>query len=668
MNFAVGSIIDGYRVKAVLGAGGMGTVYEVANPTLPRSDALKVLNLDLSRDPDFRARFQREADLAATLDHPNILTVYTRGETNGQLWIAMQFVDGRDADAEIRTGTMSPARAAHIITEVAHALDYAHHRRHIIHRDVKPANFLVATDTDRVYLADFGIARALDETAHLTRTGTVMASIAYASPESLAGGTVDHRTDIYSLGASAYRLLTSKNPYAGRTLAAMHLAHLTEPPPSVTAVAPTLPRALDEVIATAMAKRPYDRYPTAGHFAAALTAALGANPAAIATGTGTQSWDAPPPQPTAAPDPDVLTYPSGHFSGPQAHTQYGPAYPLSQHFTTPPQAPTPPGRGALKRRLVIGGVLLTVLAAVAVTAVVYFTGPPAAPAYQAQTLTTDHGPVTLTHAPTAIAALSVDDADALLSLGLQPVAIVAPGGQLPNWLRAKITGTPPEVLGFIDTAALSASHPDTIIASGATIDDATYDRLHAIAPTITRDKQTTDPWTWRTQLAWIGRVVGREPDARTLIKNAASQVADLKTQNPSFTGHTAAIINVTDTGVTATLRPSNGANYLADLGIAYSPTLTRHDEPAARPYHDLTKLYQLYSGPGTIDFLVVVRTDKTAGNGGAAGLPTELTAFRGPMAIVDDPNTVAALSDPGGYLATQQLNAHLVPSLVDALR
>lgn len=184
----------------------------------------------------------------------------------------------------------------------------------------------------------------------------------------------------------------------------------------------------------------------------------------------------------------------------------------------------------------------------------------------------------------------------------------------------------------------------------------------------TRDKQTTDPWTWRTQLTWIGRVVGHEPDARTLIKTAASQVADLKTQNPSFTGHTAAIINVTDTGVTATLRPSNGANYLADLGIAYSPTLTRHDEPAARTYPDLTKLYQLYSGPGTIDFLVVVRTDKAAGNGGAAGLPTELTAFRGPMAIVDDPNTVAALADPGGYLATQQLNAHLVPSLDDALR
>lgn len=665
MTIGVGSIVDGYRIKAVLGAGGMGTVYEAANPTLPRSDALKVLSADLSRDPDFRARFQREADLAATLDHPNILTVYTRGETDGQLWIAMQFIDGRDADAELRAGAMSPARAAHIVTEVAQALDYAH-RRQIIHRDVKPANFLIAKDSDRVFLADFGIARALDETAHLTRTGTVMASIAYAAPESLSEAPVDHRADIYSLGGSAFRLLTGKNPYAGRTLAAMHLAHLTEPPPLVTAVSPTLPPALDRVIAVAMAKRPEDRYPTAGHFAAALTAALGTSPTGIALGTGTEAWDTTPPpaQHFTAPEPGVLTYPSGHFSGPQGQTQHGYTSPTPQYFT--PTAPAAAPGPRLKRRLIIGGVLLTVIAAVAVVATVYLTGKPSAPAYQAQTLTTEHGTVTLAHAPTAIAALSIADADAVLSLGLQPVAIVAPGGQLPDWLRAKITGTP-QVVGFVDTAAISASHPDAILVSNTSIDDATYERLNTIAPTITRDKQTA-AWTWQTQLAWTGRIVGRDSDARTLIKSAASQVADLKTQNPSLAAHTAAIINVTDTGVTATLRPSNGTNYLADVGMAYSTMLTQRDEPITRAYPDLTKLYQLYSGSSAIDFLVVVRTDKAAGNGGAAGLPTELTAFRGPMAIVDDPNTVAALADPGGYLATQQLNGHLVPILAEALR
>lgn len=666
MAFVVGSVVDGYRIKAVLGAGGMGTVYEAANPTLPRSDALKVLSVELSRDPDFRARFQREADLAATLDHPNILTVYTRGEAAGQLWIAMQFIDGRDADAELRAGPMSPARAAHIVTEVAHALDYAH-RRHIIHRDVKPANFLIAADSDRVFLADFGIARALDETAHLTRTGTVMASIAYAAPESLSEAPVDHRADIYSLGASAFRLLTGKNPYAGRSLAAMHLAHLTEPPPSVTAVSPALPRALDHVIAVAMAKRPEDRYPTAGQFAAALTDALGTGPTDIPARTGTQAWDTPAPAGHfTPPEPGVLTYPSGHFSGPQAHTQYAYAPHPPQHFAAAPPAASPRG-GALKRRLVIGGVLLTVLAAVAVLTTVYLTSTPSAPAYQTQTLTTDHGNVTLTHAPIAIAALSVADADAVLSLGLQPVAIVAPGGELPNWLRAKITGNP-EVMGFIDTAAISARHPDAILVSSTIIDDASYERLTAIAPTITRDKQAAAAWTWQSQLTWIGRIVARDQDARTLIKNAASQVADLKTQNGALAGHTAAIINVTDSGVTATLRPSNGTNYLADLGMAYSTALTRRDEPVNRPYPDLTKLYQLYSGSAAIDLLVVVRTDKAAGNGGAAGLPTELAAFRGPMAIVDDPNTVAALADPGGYLATQQLNAHLVPTLADALR
>src|SRR5690242_768755 len=201
MVLSVGTVVAGYTVEGVLGAGGMGTVYRARNPSLPRSDALKVLSAELSQDPQFRARFTREAELAATLDHPNIVTVYNRGETEQQqLWIAMQYVAGTDADAEIREGRMTPARAVHITTEVAKALDYAH-RRQLLHRDVKPANFLLtADDEERVFLADFGIARALDEAVGLTQTGMVMASVAYAAPASLGGLPVDHRADIYSLG------------------------------------------------------------------------------------------------------------------------------------------------------------------------------------------------------------------------------------------------------------------------------------------------------------------------------------------------------------------------------------------------------------------------------------------------------------------------------------
>ena len=163
MALSPGTVVAGYTIEAVLGAGGMGTVYKARNPALPRSDALKVLSEGLSRDDHFRARFLREADLAATLDHPNIVTVYTRGETeDGQLWIAMQYVDGSDAEKETRAGRMSPQRAVHIVGEVAKALDYAH-RRQLLHRDVKPANFLLGSDDERVFLADFGIARALDD-------------------------------------------------------------------------------------------------------------------------------------------------------------------------------------------------------------------------------------------------------------------------------------------------------------------------------------------------------------------------------------------------------------------------------------------------------------------------------------------------------------------------
>ena len=168
-----GAMVGGYRIERELGAGGMGSVYLASHPTLPRYDALKVLSRELSRDPDFRTRFIREADVAASLDHPQIVAVYNRGETDdGQLWIAMQFVDGTDADAALREGTMTPARAVHIVTEVAKALDFAH-SRNVVHRDVKPANFLLsgpAGPDERVLLGDFGIARALDDVG-LTATG-----------------------------------------------------------------------------------------------------------------------------------------------------------------------------------------------------------------------------------------------------------------------------------------------------------------------------------------------------------------------------------------------------------------------------------------------------------------------------------------------------------------
>ncbi|MFC8527965.1 serine/threonine-protein kinase [Nocardia sp. NPDC057227] len=278
MPINAGTIVGGYRVLRVLGAGGMGTVYLAKHPTLPRTDALKVLSPDLSTDREFRARFEREANLAAGLDHPNIVSVYNRGEEAGQLWIAMQYVDGTDAGAELtRVGHgLGSQRALHILTEVGKGLDHAH-RRGLLHRDIKPANFLLATPEDgeeRVLLTDFGVAKTTDDTNELTQTGSFLATIAYAAPEQLAGMPLDHRADLYSLACSFFKLLTGRNPYPGTQPALVMMGHLHQPPPRATDVNPALPAAIDHLFARAMAKEPAERYPNSREFAEAAAAAL----------------------------------------------------------------------------------------------------------------------------------------------------------------------------------------------------------------------------------------------------------------------------------------------------------------------------------------------------------------------------------------------------------
>lgn len=272
--------VGGYRIERVLGTGGMGVVYLARNPVLPRWEALKVLSGELADIPSAGERFLQEALTTSTLNHPNIVKIFSRGETeHGRPWIAMEYVEGTDAETALRQGAMTPPRAVHIITEVAHALDYAH-LHGVVHQDIKPANFLLGAragaEQERVVLADFGAAVTVTETLEREPAGALVASFAYTSPEVITGsGTVDGRADVYSLGCTLFRLLTGSVPFPGRsTAAAIAHAHLEQVPPRPSQLLPWASAELDEVIATALAKRPGDRYATAGEFAAAAAHAL----------------------------------------------------------------------------------------------------------------------------------------------------------------------------------------------------------------------------------------------------------------------------------------------------------------------------------------------------------------------------------------------------------
>ncbi|MDT5029643.1 MAG: serine/threonine protein kinase, bacterial, partial [Micromonosporaceae bacterium] len=192
MSLNAGDVFGGYTIIRLLGTGGMGEVYLAKHPRLPRQDALKVLPAAISADPDFRTRFEREADLAATLWHPHIVGVHDRGEDDGRLWIAMDYVAGHDAAALLRDqhpAGLPPDDVTQIVTAVAEALDHAHQRQ-LLHRDVKPANILLTDDTGdkrRILLADFGIARHTEDTTGLTATNMTVGSVNYTAPEQLMG-------------------------------------------------------------------------------------------------------------------------------------------------------------------------------------------------------------------------------------------------------------------------------------------------------------------------------------------------------------------------------------------------------------------------------------------------------------------------------------------------
>lgn len=292
MQLASGDVFAGYTIVEALGAGGIGEVYLARHPRLPRRDALKILPAGISQDSTFRERFTREANLASGLWHPNVVSVYDRGETAGQLWIAMEFVDGTDAGRQLAAsspGGMPVEDVTAIVTAVAAALDHAH-ARGLLHRDVKPANIMLArpddagTEVQRILLADFGIARPLDEVSGLTTTNMTVGTVAYAAPEQLMGEQVDGRADQYGLAATAYHLLSGEQLFPQSNPAVVISRHLNADPPSLADRRPEL-AALDPVLARPLAKNPADRYARCADFARALSAAVSTDARAAAAPT-----------------------------------------------------------------------------------------------------------------------------------------------------------------------------------------------------------------------------------------------------------------------------------------------------------------------------------------------------------------------------------------------
>jgi serine/threonine protein kinase, bacterial len=282
MPLADGATFAGYTIVRMLGSGGMGEVYLAQHPRLPRRDALKVLPAAVSADSEYRQRFNREADIAATLWHPHIVGVHDRGDYQGQIWISMDYVDGTDAARLLRErhpNGMPKDEVVQIVAAVAEALDYAHERG-LLHRDVKPANILLAnpeSGEQRILLADFGIARWANDISGLTETNMTVGTVSYAAPEQLMGAPLDGRADQYALAATAFHLLTGAPPFQNSNPAVVISQHLSASPPAVGARRPEL-SALDPVLAKAMAKDPKDRYERCADFARALGHRLDAAP------------------------------------------------------------------------------------------------------------------------------------------------------------------------------------------------------------------------------------------------------------------------------------------------------------------------------------------------------------------------------------------------------
>ncbi|MGW0037775.1 protein kinase domain-containing protein [Gordonia sp. NPDC003376] len=378
MVYTPGESFAGYTIERLIGRGGMGEVYLAKHPSLPRKEAVKILPADLSRDPMFRRRFIREAELASSIVHPSIVTIYNSGEYDGHLWLAMEYIDGVDAGALLgrHPKGLDPQMVSAIATSVASALDAAH-AHGLLHRDVKPANILVQgaagavpTDAPRVLLADFGIAKSQQDVTNLTSANVFLGTVAYVAPEQLLGTEIDGRADQYSLAATLFQLLCGRPPFEGSTQTTVVAAHLHSAAPMLSSVRPGTSPGVDAVFERGLRKSPDQRYHSCGELAADLVRAL-AQPATPGPGfagpgfTGPGPTEVIPTSPTSAgPGAPVYPYPQAPYAQGGHPGGAVPPGPMSAPFATGPYGqpiPAPPKKSSKVPLIVIAAVVALVL-------------------------------------------------------------------------------------------------------------------------------------------------------------------------------------------------------------------------------------------------------------------------------------------------------------------
>ena len=361
---APGDELAGYRVESYVARGGMAVVYRARDVALGRPVALKVIAPELAMNETFRLRFRRESELAAAIEHPNVIPIYRAGGEDGRLYIAMRFVDGEDLSTVLgRQGGLPMDQLMPLFAQIASAVDAAH-AAGLVHRDVKPGNVLLTghagdLSARHVYLTDFGLTKRSTSWTGLTSVGHFLGSIGYVAPEQIVGGTVGGAADVYSLGCMLYEALAGQPPFAAENDAAMMWAHVAGPIPSVRGRRPDIPPAVDDVLARAMAKEPASRPPTCLSLMADLRAALADRaPAPGSAGAERADPGDAGPEPHAAPSTDLHRAPTSRTSPAAA----APAPPPAQSITgTRPPAPPPETSSTLRRRLVIGWLIVTFL-------------------------------------------------------------------------------------------------------------------------------------------------------------------------------------------------------------------------------------------------------------------------------------------------------------------